>query len=340
VVGALLRCLLVLLAACAIAPYVEADRFRLGIVLAYPPRLIGAALAAALALVFRARRAPATASVAATCAVLFLASASWSGAWLSRLSQAAPTNAAAAPELTLLSYNVHNQPAAAAAVADLVRREHVDIITLQEVRIPKREPFIATLPDFAFFWADPAMLPDRRSTGVFASMIGLRRDRFDDLSNATVATGITGYRTFAVRASVRGRPMWIVNVHATKPFWLEDGLVVFVTDAPAKARWHQEEAMQLSRWAVEHADVAAVFAGDFNAPDYARVMRLEGLHTAFAEVGRGVHVTFPTFLPVWGIDHVLGNRHVQFVGYRTLDPGPSDHLAQLARFRTRIGEGS
>lgn len=318
------------------APYVQADRLRLGILLAYPPRLLGAAIAAAIAVLALSRRDRHTTFVAAASALLFITSAGWGGDGVAQRSRAAAIDEARAPALTLLSHNVHNQPGAADVTAAVARREHVDIVTLQEVRPPNRKYFISALPDFAFFWADPAELPERRSTGVFASMIGLRRERFDDPEQAEVLTGITGYRTFAVETRLDGRPLWVVNVHATKPFWLEDGLLVFVSDAPAKARWHQDEAAQLALWAAEHADTPAVFAGDFNAPHYARVMQLDGLHSAFTDVGRGPNATFPAFLPVWGIDHVLGNSHVAFSEYRVLDAGPSDHLAQLARLRVDV----
>lgn len=258
-------------------------------------------------------------------ALLFVGSMGWGGG-------GAASDGPAPDALTVMTYNVHNLPSTAEFTAALVRRERVDILTLQEVRPPNRKYFVAALPEFEFFWADPAKLPERRSTGVFASMIGLRRERFDHLGDAEVLTGITGYRTFAVRTEFGDDPLWIINVHATKPFWLEDGLAVFVTDAPAKARWHQEEAAQFSRWAADRGAVPAIFAGDFNAPGYAAVMQLDGLSSAHAVVGRGPHLTFPAALPIWGIDHILGNERIRFVEYRSLEAGPSDHLPQLGRF--------
>jgi len=45
--------------------------------------------------------------------------------------------------------------------------------------------------------------------------------------------------------------------------------------------------------------------------------------------------TFPAAFPIWGIDHVLANRHARFCEYRTLDGAPSDHRLQLARLGIR-----
>jgi endonuclease/exonuclease/phosphatase (EEP) superfamily protein YafD len=266
------------------------------------------------------------ACLAGICALLFVGSLDWSSVGHAALARHVDDH------LALLSFNVHNQPATAETTAAIARRERVDILTLQEVRLHNRKLFVEALPEFAFFWPDPAKLPTRRSTGVFASMIGLRRESFQRLDDVEVLTGITGYRTFAVRATTTDRPIWIVNVHATKPFWLEDGLAVFVTDAPAKARWHQTEALALSHWLHERRDSPTIVAGDFNAPPYANVIRVQGLQSAHRQVGSGLQLTFPASFPVWGIDHVLGNRLISFDDYRLLAGGPSDHLAQLARF--------
>jgi endonuclease/exonuclease/phosphatase (EEP) superfamily protein YafD len=325
------RIALVWLAASALAPYLRLDAWSPAILLAYPPRLIYAALALLTMIVAALIRDRTGVAGAATVTLLLVTSLGWGGASL-RFAHAGRSPGSDL-ELVLLAHNVHNQIAIAQTLPALIERENVDLVLLQEVRANNRKHFTSALPGFAFFWADPAKFAERRTTGVFASMIGVRRELLDKDRVVEVVTGITDYRTFAIRASIAGRDLWIVNVHATKPFWLEDGLEAMVTRIPKDVRWHRDEHERLGAWLDERAEVPVVVAGDFNAPHYAYNLRLPGLHLAHLEAGRGPHVTFPAALPVWGIDHALGNSHVRFSEYRILEAGPSDHRAQLARFQ-------
>ena len=50
---------------------------------------------------------------------------------------------------------------------------------------------------------------------------------------------------------------------------------------------------------------------------------------AYDVVGRGPHLTFPTAFPLVGIDHTLGNRHIEFRWYTTFDAGFGKHKAQI-----------
>jgi endonuclease/exonuclease/phosphatase (EEP) superfamily protein YafD len=317
------------LAASAIAPCLHLDRWPAAILLTYPPRLPYAAAALALTIVCFRRRQRVAAIVGAVTTLVLIGTAGWGGA---TLQAARPAAAHTDGEIGLVAFNVHNQVAAAELLRKLVEREHADIVSLQEVRINNRKHFVEALPEFDFFWAERSPSFNPRSTGVFASMIAVRRERIDPAA-VEVASGITSYRTFAVRVAIDEQPLWIVGVHATKPFWLEEGLFALVTTAPGTARWHHEERDRLLKWIATHNDAPVVVAGDFNAPPYSHNMRLEGLHDAHRDAGRGPHLTFPAALPVWGIDHVLGNARVQFSDYRLLEAGPSDHRPQYARFR-------
>jgi len=323
------RALLVWLAASAVAPWLHLDRWPAAMLLTYPPRLPYAAAALVLTILSRRRRQRGMAIVGSLTTLVLLATAGWGGA---TLQPARPAVAHTDGELGLLAFNVHNQVAAAALLRELVDREHADIVSLQEVRVNNRKYFVAALPEFEFFWAERSPSFNPRSTGVFASMIAIRRERIDRTAAVEVASGITGYRTFAVRVRIDEQPLWIVGVHATKPFWTEEGLWVLATTAPGTARWHYEERDRLLKWIAVHADAPVVLAGDFNAPLYSHNMRLTGLHDAHLDVGHGPHLTFPAVFPVWGIDHVLGDARVQFSDYRILEAGPSDHRAQFASF--------
>lgn len=353
--GLLVRIVLAWLLASALAPYLHLDTWTAGILLTYPPRLVYAVLGLGLAVWAMRRHAHGMTAIAGIASVLLVGTLGWGGATL-RAWQPGPgrsdaqagvrANAAArstsartadgSTELTIIAFNVHNKPAVAEALAGLVDDEHVDILSLQEVRLNNRKRFAKSLPQFAFFWPDRAKFP-ARSTGVFASMIGIRRDRLDREDQVEIATAITGYRTFAVRASIGGQRLWIVDVHATKPFWLEDGWMAMLAGAPGKARWHHDERDLLVKWLSANDDAPQIVAGDFNAPLYSYNLRLPGLHDAHLDVGRGPHLTVPAVFPIWGIDHVLGDRRIRFSEYKVFTAGPSDHRAQLARFQVDTG---
>jgi len=343
------------LVATALGPYLHLDAWTAGILLTYPPRLPYALVGLGLTVWALARHAPRTAVVAGVASMLLLGTLGWGGATLrgwkagpdrsygQATAHAYPAggftsarNADGSTELTIIAFNVHNRSAVAEVLAGLVEDEHVDILSLQEVRLNNRKHFAEALPQFAFYWPDRAKFP-ARSTGVFASMIGIRRDRLDRGDQVEIATAITGYRTFAVRANIGGQSVWIVDVHATKPFWLEDGWIAMLEGLPGNARWHHDERDLLVKWLSLHDDAPRILAGDFNAPLYSHNLRLPGLHDAHLDAGHGPHLTVPAVFPIWGIDHVLGDQRIRFSEYRVFAAGPSDHRAQLARFRVRTG---
>lgn len=350
--------LFALLVLSAVAPYVGLDAWRIGILFAYTPRIVLAVVAFAVAAFSlrgrRGRRSAGSAGpaffanpaliISTICTVLFLDSLGWGGG-TSATARAAGTRATTrattqtvAPattkrtELGLLALNIHQKSELTKTLPAIVAAENIDVLCFQELRLNNRARYVAAFPDFAFYWVEPEQMPQRKGTGVFALATAIRRSRLSDEAGVEVAFGITDYRTFAVRAEIDGSEMWIVNVHATKPIWTEDGMLKMTVHVASSANWHKEESAMLGAWLRQHTDTPVVAAGDFNAPYYADNVTTLGLRNAHLEAGHGPHLSFPAVLPVLGIDHILGNRHIAFANYRLLAAAPSDHRAQIARF--------
>ena len=160
-----------------------------------------------------------------------------------------------------------------------------------------------------------------------------------------IETAITGYRTFALRLPIQNSSdattesdvsgIWLVNVHTTKAFWAADGLSGLRDKADMKSAWHVKERDLLETWLARHRDEPVILGGDFNAPWNSHNLRINGLDNAHLASGAGPHLTFPRAYPIWGLDYVLGTAPIEFLSYRLLDTGYSDHCAQIGRFRIR-----
>ena len=229
---------------------------------------------------------------------------------------------------------IHNSAEAVAALQGVVSREHADILVLQEVRLNRREEVRQAFGEFRFLAFDPPKGKRPASSGVYAAFTGVRRSILDDPSAVSIFPAITDYRTFAIETRIGGRPLRIVNVHATKPLWTENGWLTAIVRANWSSRWHLSEARRLAEWINAHGGVPLIAAGDFNAPHYAWVVRTLGLREAHAVAGHGPHLTWPSLLPLMDLDHVLGGADVEFLEYRTSKLPGSDHLAQIVRFVT------
>ncbi len=329
------RGILLLLAISAIAPYLHLDAWRTGMLLVYPPRLAYLAIGLTLCATNALQRGWQRAAAAALITAPLVFTLGWGGHSF-RTSpppqQALPDDGGSPAVLRLLSLNTHNSRDVLDALRRLVDRERIDILVLQEIRLNRREPLRRTFSDFEFYSVDPPPPQERKSTGVYASITGVRKTLLDQDVGVALEAAITGYRSFAIRPSIRGRRLWIVNVHATKPVWMENGFVKALAGLAWSSRWHLEEGSRLRRWTKPHLSDPMILAGDFNAPHYADTLRIDGLHQAHRSAGRGLHLTWPRWLPVWGIDHVLATNAIRFTSCRVVDGGPSDHLAQLVEF--------
>ncbi|RMF23358.1 MAG: hypothetical protein D6760_05510 [Deltaproteobacteria bacterium] len=317
----------------AAAPYLHVDGARLGILLTYTPRPVVAAAAAIAAGVFAARRfwTPSACSVIAT--ILALGALSWGGGGAPMPAQRKVSPAARV--WTLIAANIHNSAEAIAALRTIVSKEQVDFLVLQEVRLNRREEVRDAFGEFEFWSFDPPFGKKPASSGIYAGFTGVRRSLLFGPTNVTVRAAITGYRTFAIEIRGRDWRLSIVNVHATKPLWTENGWLTAVVRAGWSSGWHLSEARRLAEWIDAQTKTPLIVAGDFNAPHYAWAIRTLGLQEAHAAAGHGPHLTWPSWLPLMDPDHVLASPDVAFLDYRTVKLPGSDHRAQIVRFAIR-----
>lgn len=313
------------------------DRFREGMLLTYPPRYLCLAVTIAASAVLAACGCRKRAWIAMASCGLLGVQFGWGPASLGAAVD--KTNG-----FTVLAFNVHDETAHVAKLAELCREENVDFLLLQEVRPESRSAFVDGLPEFNFVHADESLTLEHSDEGPFSSLVGIHRSLKSE-TPLEIETAITGYRTFALRLPMQNSSeattvsdvsgIWLVNVHSTKAFWTADGLTGLRDKADMKAAWHVKERELLETWLARHRDEPVILGGDFNAPWNSHNLRINGLDNAHLASGAGPHLTFPRAYPIWGLDHILGTAPIEFLSYRILDTGYSDHCAQIGRFRIR-----
>ena len=318
--------------AAALAPWLALDEMRWALLLTYPPRLLlaGAALLGALvaAWVLRQRAGALLWGLAALLAVGQL-----NAPWPWRAQQPlAQLDDAARPRLEILSFNTAHLPGAVQGFAQWLARSPAgpwpDVLLLQEVDPSERPALTRYLGDrYEFVVADTRARFAHDNWGPFSNLIALRRDRaFQVLARYPA---ITEYRSFAVTLSGPGLPVFhLVNVHTTKVFWSHDGLRGALVKADMKSAWHVRERTQLAAWLAPRMGEPVIVSGDFNAPAASQGVRLQGFVSAQQVAGTGLGLSWHARLPLWDIDHTLGNAAVRFLDYRLLDTPFSDHRAQ------------
>lgn len=332
----------------AIALPLQLDNWPPAVFLTYIPRPLYIALGLVLSIVFLIQKRYLKLSIATFAIALCIYSMGWGDGPMAK------SSSATAPNLTLLSMNVHEQPA---QLHDLMANEglEADILCLQEVSYWPRQALLKALPNYEFYWGNSSGslqsnrdLKQSATEGIaFSSIIGLRKSSFET-DSVKIIPAITGYRTFAVttqlsqqqnssRNSVNTKlaqqpnKIAIANVHTTKALVFHAGIKGFITQTPAKAARHINERKQLEAWATAQP-IPVIAAGDFNAPYGAVGARLAGFHSSHSQAGQGPLLTFPTKLPLLGIDHIQGNAQVKFHSSLVLAADFSDHLPQIAYF--------
>lgn len=318
--------------AAALAPWLALDEMRWAVPLTYPPRLLlaGAALAGALVArgAFRQRAGVWVWGLAALLAVGQL-NAPWP--WRAQ-PPLAPAETAARVRVEILSFNTAHLPGGAQAFAQWLALAPAgpwpDVLLLQEVDPHERPELVRHLGErYEFVIPDTSARFAHDNWGPFSNLIGLRRDRYFKVLARHPA--LTEYRSFAVTLNAPGLPIFhLVNVHTTKVFWSHDGLRGALEKADMKSVWHVRERAQLAAWLARRVGEPVIVSGDFNAPAASQGVRLEGYVSAQHVAGTGLGLSWHARLPLWDIDHTLGNGAVRFLDYRLLDTPFSDHRAQ------------
>ena len=273
--------------------------------LAYTPLAAAAALVLVLvAAVLRQWVAAAAALVIAIVLVAFVAPRALGG----------PSGAEGGPgpRLRVLTANLHEQPATAPAVVELVREHRVDVLSVQEVteevqRALEREGIRDVLPR-------RVAAPSEGSDGA-ALYSRLPLDRRSPPPGQSAAA-VGGVR-------VRGAPP--VEVYAVHP--------------PAPLRAGSMDGWKAGLRALPAAtpgSAVLVLAGDFNATlDHAELRRVldGGYEDAADELGSGLRATWPAgrrIPPPVTIDHVLADARCGWREARVLGVPRTDHRAVLA----------
>lgn len=309
--------------ASALGSLLRADALTIGMCLTYTPRVAWLFVAIGLGLVYLKQQKLRRLSIVVVLAGILCYDATWGGGMQPR---------GTAETLTLLSFNTHY--ALGSEVAKLCEQYDVDVLVLQENRpgAGNREAFAAELPSYKFFRSDGG----NAECGVHSALTNVTGIRSDLLQEETVRVSgpLTDFRTFGVTAQLKSGPLRVVNVHTIKPFQFARRPRHFVSLLMHLMRRHRVEHDRLVSWLDESGShrVPTLLAGDFNAPGNGYNLRFEDFKNAQRECGQGLHLTFPAGLPILGIDHVLGNKHIRFQACEILNTGISDHRAMLVTF--------
>ena len=267
------------------------------------------ALAGVLATVLiAALRRWAAAGVAGVCVVVLVALVAPRG-----LADGAPSGADSVA-LRVLTANLQAGDGAIPELIEIVRRERVDVLSVQELTLVGARALEAVAPK----------LPERalqvregsRGTGLYARV---------PLRPLPPARG-----TFFAMAAAEARPpgtppVQLVAVHARAPVRGPD-IVVWRRDLRALPRARPRGALR-------------VLAGDFNATlDHRELRRLigSGYRDAAAAAGQGLRTTWPAgrrLPPGLAIDHVLADRRAAVRSARVVSLPGTDHRAVLTELR-------
>jgi endonuclease/exonuclease/phosphatase (EEP) superfamily protein YafD len=266
-----------------------------------------AVLAVLVAVVAGALRVWRATILAAVCAIALVAVVLPRG-----LADTAPPDAPGV-RLRVLTVNVSAGGRAARDIVATVRRERVDLLSVQELSPAAARGFAAAGLDRVM----PAQVADVRDgpdgTGAFARA-PLRR--LDGPSE-------TRFATVMAEARLPGGPVvQLVGLHAQAP-----------TGRAPTRNWRRDLRAQPP---APKSGPFRILAGDFNATlDHAELRRLigTGYRDAADDAGAGLHATYPSgrrFPPGIAIDHVLVDRRVRVRSARVIALPGTNHRAVLA----------
>jgi endonuclease/exonuclease/phosphatase (EEP) superfamily protein YafD len=244
----------------------------------------------------------------AAAAVATLATVAFFAAVLPRAIGSETTSPDDRRTLTVLSANIHHGTADPAALVDLVRRLHPQLLSIQELTPTFAAGLRANGIGSLLPYGIVAMRPDWGGRGVY-STLPLR-----PLSEVTAGT--TELPRLAV-ALPGGGTIRLVDVHPHTPV------------SGPEARWR----VALERLPSAGSGAPWLLVGDFNATlDHAalRAVINRGYRDAGDATGKGLEATWPgdrSFPPLITIDHVLVDRRLGIADYGVSDLPGSDHRA-------------
>lgn len=226
------------------------------------------------------------------------------------------------PSIRVATVNIERARASVDDVVELVRRERVDVLALQEVDAEVVRRFEAAGLD--------EVLPER--------VVRLGR--------ATHGTALYG----RMRLRARPAPVGMWNAHAVAAVSVPGASPIEVVSvhppAPSSPRRTRAWARDLSLLpdATPSAEIR-VLAGDFNATlDHAALRRIvdTGYRDAAEQAGEGLRPTWPVgrLIPPVTIDHVLVDRRCGIGRVETHEVERSDHRALVAEITLAPSSGT
>ena len=274
--------------------------------LAYTPYVaVTALIAAVVALVLRVRRAALIAAVVCAGLVALVAPRALGG----------PTQAQGGGEpLRVMTFNLERGGADPEAIARLVARAHVDVLSLQEVDAGAVAELDAALR---------AELPSH-VTALGEGTHGTALYARGTIRPLDAAHGSLNDQARALVAVPGAQAVELLAVHPLAP-----------ASAERVDRWRAD--MRALPSATPDAGVR-ILAGDFNATlDHAELRRLiaTGYVDAASVVGEGLRPSWPVgrLLPPVTIDHVLADRRCGVRGVEVHKLPGSDHRAVIAELQ-------
>ncbi|MEZ0293199.1 MAG: endonuclease/exonuclease/phosphatase family protein [Solirubrobacteraceae bacterium] len=274
--------------------------------LAYTPYVaVTALIAAVVALVLRVRRAALIAAVVCAGLVALVAPRALGG----------PTQAQGGGEpLRVMTFNLERGGADPEAIARLVARAHVDVLSLQEVDAGAVAELDAALRD---------ELPSH-VTALGEGTHGTALYARGTIRPLDAAHGSLNDQARALVAVPGAQAVELLAVHPLAP-----------ASAERVDRWRAD--MRALPSATPDAGVR-ILAGDFNATlDHAELRRLiaTGYVDAASVVGEGLRPSWPVgrLLPPVTIDHVLADRRCGVRGVEVHKLPGSDHRAVIAELQ-------
>ena len=211
-----------------------------------------------------------------------------------------------APNLRILQVNVFGHHGRAAALMDLVRTTHPDVVLLQEAD----EEWEKRLRPLEALYPHKAMLERFTKGGCDLGQYWCVE------SNEPETLSAKGIPAVLTKLHVNGCEVWLLNVHLSAPF------------LPERARRHREEMRALTEF-VKTIKVPVILAGDLNSGPWSPLCRAFQQATDLVSVRQGLGIlgTWPSFLgPLRvGIDQMFVSPGIRVVQCR-VGPGiGSDH---------------